>query len=71
MTKACCVINCDNRSHDLRGKRLANGVRFFGFPAWKQHWSTETSHGMLANLTQAAELHENSTNSLFFRQTSL
>ncbi|KAJ8362654.1 hypothetical protein SKAU_G00114850 [Synaphobranchus kaupii] len=36
MAIACCVINCHNRSHDRRGKRIANGERFYSFPAWKQ-----------------------------------
>ncbi|XP_077058646.1 uncharacterized protein LOC143711199 [Siphateles boraxobius] len=45
MVNACCIINCHNRSHDRRGKRIINGVRFFSFPAWKQ-----------SNGTQVAEL---------------
>ncbi|XP_076835008.1 uncharacterized protein LOC143480995 [Brachyhypopomus gauderio] len=36
MVNACCVIKCHNRTHDRRGKRIKNGVRFFSFPAWKQ-----------------------------------
>ncbi|XP_078134807.1 lethal(3)malignant brain tumor-like protein 2 isoform X3 [Sander vitreus] len=35
MVNACCVINCHSRSHDRHGKRV--GMRFFSFPAWKQH----------------------------------
>lgn len=38
MVNACCIINCQNRSHGRRGKRIAsNGVRFVSFPAWKQN----------------------------------
>ncbi|XP_022518560.2 uncharacterized protein LOC103044012 [Astyanax mexicanus] len=47
MVNACCVIKCHNRSHDRRGKRISNGVRFFSFPAWKQHGGSQ-----LAELTK-------------------
>ncbi|KAL0190691.1 hypothetical protein M9458_013389, partial [Cirrhinus mrigala] len=43
MVNSCCVINCNNRSQDRYGKRILNGVRFFSFPAWKQHLGTQIS----------------------------
>lgn len=43
MVHACCVINCHNFSHDRRGKRVAHGVRFFSFPAWKQNNGTQVA----------------------------
>lgn len=43
MVNACCIRNCHNRSHDRRGKRIANGVRFFSFPAWKQNSGSRIS----------------------------
>jgi len=43
MVKACCVINCHTRTHDRHGKRISNGVRFFSFPAWKQHLGSQVS----------------------------
>ncbi|XP_052471879.1 uncharacterized protein LOC128028648 [Carassius gibelio] len=43
MVKACCVINCHTRTHDRHGKRISNGVRFFSFPAWKQHFGSQVS----------------------------
>ncbi|XP_051505666.1 uncharacterized protein LOC127412967 [Myxocyprinus asiaticus] len=43
MVNACCVTNCHNRTHDRHGNRISNGVRFFSFPAWKQHVGSQVS----------------------------
>ncbi|KAA0713910.1 hypothetical protein E1301_Tti009989 [Triplophysa tibetana] len=43
MVNSCCVNNCRNRSHDRRGKRIENGVRYFSFPTWKKHFGTQIS----------------------------
>ncbi|KAK2883936.1 hypothetical protein Q8A67_017573 [Cirrhinus molitorella] len=43
MVKGCSVANCHNRSHDRHGNRISNGVRFFSFPAWKQHLGSQIS----------------------------
>uniref|UniRef100_A0A672NPU3 Si:dkey-20i10.7 n=1 Tax=Sinocyclocheilus grahami TaxID=75366 RepID=A0A672NPU3_SINGR len=39
--KACCVISCHNQHR--RGNRISNGLRFFCFPAWKQHLGSQVS----------------------------
>nr|XP_057924268.1 uncharacterized protein LOC131126097 [Doryrhamphus excisus] len=36
MVRTCCVIGCTNRSHDGRGRKMDNGLRFFTFPTWKK-----------------------------------
>lgn len=37
MGKYCCIMKCNSRSHDWRGKKVDNGgLRFFKFPTWKQ-----------------------------------
>uniref|UniRef100_A0A672LSC5 THAP-type domain-containing protein n=1 Tax=Sinocyclocheilus grahami TaxID=75366 RepID=A0A672LSC5_SINGR len=33
----CCVKNCHSMSHDLRGNKIHNCIRFFKFPTWKRH----------------------------------
>lgn len=43
MVNNCCVNNCRSRSHDRHRKRLEDGVRFFKFPTWKQHFGTQIS----------------------------
>ncbi|XP_054656783.1 uncharacterized protein LOC129195083 [Dunckerocampus dactyliophorus] len=36
MVRTCCVIGCTNKSHDGRGRKMDNGLRFFTFPTWKK-----------------------------------
>ncbi|KAK0137183.1 hypothetical protein N1851_026621 [Merluccius polli] len=41
MTRSCCVINCNSRSHDHRRRRITPDIHFYRFPAWKRN---STSH---------------------------
>ncbi|KAK0152525.1 hypothetical protein N1851_005951 [Merluccius polli] len=33
----CCVRNCHSKSHDSCGRKLGNGISFYGFPTWKRN----------------------------------
>ncbi|XP_044048210.1 uncharacterized protein LOC122874422 isoform X1 [Siniperca chuatsi] len=37
MGRTCCVVGCNVRSHDRRGRKIDNGISFYCFPAWKQN----------------------------------
>lgn len=37
MARSCCVVGCNVRSQDRRGKKINNGLSFYCFPAWKQN----------------------------------
>uniref|UniRef100_A0A3Q3K710 DDE Tnp4 domain-containing protein n=1 Tax=Monopterus albus TaxID=43700 RepID=A0A3Q3K710_MONAL len=50
MVNTCCVFSYQSRSHDQRGKRLANVVRYFSFPAWKHYQGAHIAIG-LPNIT--------------------
>ncbi|KAM4553374.1 uncharacterized protein V3H82_017822 isoform 1-T1 [Fundulus diaphanus] len=43
MVTVCCVKKCRNRSHDQSGNRTGDGVRFFRFPVWKQHYGAHVA----------------------------
>ncbi|XP_041835129.1 uncharacterized protein LOC121635838 [Melanotaenia boesemani] len=36
MGRTCCIIGCNVRSHDRQRKKVANGLSFYSFPAWKK-----------------------------------
>ncbi|XP_070686453.1 uncharacterized protein [Pempheris klunzingeri] len=41
--RICCVKNCRRRSHDHRGRRIPNGLRFYRFPASRGGGAGEAS----------------------------
>ncbi|XP_037098803.1 uncharacterized protein zgc:113019 isoform X1 [Syngnathus acus] len=41
MVRICCVLGCTNKSHDSRGRKLDNGLRFFTFPTWKKSYGPQ------------------------------
>ncbi|XP_023194757.1 zinc finger protein 3 homolog isoform X1 [Xiphophorus maculatus] len=43
MVQTCCVIGCNVRSHDRKGKKMENGLSFHCFPAWKQREGAKLS----------------------------
>uniref|UniRef100_A0A3B5MJP5 THAP-type domain-containing protein n=1 Tax=Xiphophorus couchianus TaxID=32473 RepID=A0A3B5MJP5_9TELE len=43
MVQTCCVIGCNLRSHDRKGKKMENGLSFHGFPAWKERKGAKLS----------------------------
>uniref|UniRef100_A0A671TH52 THAP-type domain-containing protein n=1 Tax=Sparus aurata TaxID=8175 RepID=A0A671TH52_SPAAU len=36
MGRTCCVVSCNARSHNHKGRKLDNGLSFCGFPSWKK-----------------------------------
>ncbi|XP_044051317.1 uncharacterized protein LOC122875828 [Siniperca chuatsi] len=43
MGRTCCVVGCNVRSHDRRGRKIDNGLSFYCFPAWKQNEGSHVS----------------------------
>ncbi len=43
MGRTCCVVECNIRSHDGRGRKLDSELSFYCFQAWKQNEGSHVS----------------------------
>lgn len=51
MVNRCCVLGCHSSTHDRKGEKVANGLTFHRFPAWRQ------SHGsQISEITKARRI---------------
>ncbi|XP_067277025.1 uncharacterized protein [Pseudorasbora parva] len=43
MVNRCCIVGCNSATHNRRGEKVANGLTFHRFPAWRRNHGDQVS----------------------------